>query len=549
MKKKSVQRRKIKKSNNTPFLLTALGILVLLIFGIFSYINNPGLVEVKGTATGNTAPSEVIVKYRKGINENDKEKIRISRKGLVKQRIDKLNSEVIKVQVGTVEEAVAEYSQNPLVEYAEPNFKAHSFSISNDASLSQQWGLFKIDAAEDNNQSAWDLNTGSSSVKIAILDTGIEESHSDLAGKVVGSFNFTTTMNATDLQGHGTHVAGIVAASTNNGSGVAGTGYNSVLLNGKVLADDGSGYHSWIANGIIWAADQGAQVINMSLGGTSSSITLQDAINYAWNKGSVVVAAAGNSSSTVESYPGAYPNVIAVAATDINDLKASYSNYGSWVDVAAPGSSIYSTYKGNSYASMSGTSMATPFTSGVAALIWSKGICSTNSCVRDQIEKTADPITGTGTDWAYGRINAYKALSPLVTSTPTQPTPTPTLAPIITPTPTSTAPTTTPILTMTVSDIAMSYVRELFSQRRITTAITVLNKDSNAAISSATVNATITSPSGKVSSYSGLTNSLGKATFSLRSKELGTFTTKIVSATKLTYTYQPTITSQSIVVR
>ncbi len=544
MKKKSVRRKRIKKSNKTPFISIAVGI-ALLVIGIFSLLNKPSQVDVKGTATGNTAPGEIIVKYKKNVNEKDKESLRKTRRAQLRQRINKLNSEVIKIETGNIEQAVAEYSNNSLVEYAEPNFKAHVLGITNDQSLSQQWGLFKIDAAKSGSESAWDLTTGSSSVKIAILDTGIEESHSDLAGKVINSTNFTTTANATDLNGHGTHVAGIAASSTNNGSGVAGAGYNSVLLNGKVLADDGSGYHSWIANGIIWAADQGAQVINMSLGGTQSSQTLQDAVDYAWSKGSVVIAAAGNSSSTAESYPGAYIHVIAVAATDANDTITSYSNYGPWVDVAAPGSSIYSTYKGNSYASMSGTSMASPLTAGVAALIWSKGICSTNICVREQIEKTAEQITGTGTNWTYGRINAYKAVSPLSINTPT-----PTQAPVIpTPTPTTAVPTSAPSLTMTVSDITMSYASQLFGQRKIISVITAVNKDSNVPISSAAVKATITTPSGKITSFSATTDSLGKVSFSLRSKELGTYTTKISSVTKSNYTYQPTISTQSLLVK
>src|SRR6185436_9977063 len=127
------------------------------------------------------------------------------------------------------------------------------------------------------------ITNGNANVKVAVLDTRIESTHNDLAGKVVASSNFTTSSTVSDLDGHGTHVAGIIAASTNNAIGVAGTGYNTTLLNGKVLGDNGSGYYSWIANGIVWATDQGAKVISMSLGGSSSSQALADAINYAWN--------------------------------------------------------------------------------------------------------------------------------------------------------------------------------------------------------------------------------------------------------------------------
>lgn len=383
---------------------------------------------------------EVIVKYKTLIPEYEKEKIRKNLKTSLKQKIQGLNIDIIKIHEGTVEEKIRQYKANPFVAYAEPNFKAQAFGITNDASLSQQWGLFKINAANYIQSSAWDETISNPTVKIAILDTGIDESHPELSGKIISSTNFTSSPTNSDLVGHGTHVAGIAAASTNNGSGIAGTGYNTTLLNGKVLGDNGSGYYSWIANGIVWAADQGAQVINLSLGGTSSSLTLQDAVNYAWNKGSVIVAAAGNTGNSNLHYPAYYQNAIAVAATDENDIKASSSTYGNWVDVAAPGVSIYSTYKGNSYISKSGTSMATPFVAGTSALIWAKGLCTSNICVRDQLEKTADQISGTGTYWTWGRINAYNAVS----GTAPTPTATPTAALTNTPTPTLPAPTATP---------------------------------------------------------------------------------------------------------
>lgn len=393
-------------------------------------IINPHAANSQQTTQGVSSTDEVIVRYKTFTPEYEKEKTRKNLKTFLKQRIQRLNIDVVKIQEGTVEEKIRQYRKDPNVAYAEPNFKAQAFGVTNDTSLSQQWGLFKIDAANDAQISAWDVTTGSATVKIAVLDTGIEVSHPDLSGKVAASYNFTDSPTVSDLFGHGTHVAGIAAAATNNGNGVAGTGYNTEILNGKVLGDDGSGYYSWVASGITWAADQGAQVISMSLGGASSSKVLEDAVNYAWSKGSVVVAAAGNNGNSSPQYPGYYQNVISVAATDNNDNKAGFSTYGSWVDVAAPGVSIYSTYKGNSYALLSGTSMATPFAAGTCALIWAKGTCTTNICVREQLEKTADQISGTGTYWIWGRINAYKAVldvTPTVipTSTPTPILPTP----------------------------------------------------------------------------------------------------------------------------
>ena len=231
----------------------------------------------------------------------------------------------------------------------------------------------------------------------------------------------------------------------------------------KALDDGGSGYYSWIANGIIFAADNGAEVINLSLGGTSSSSTLLSAINYAWNKGVVVAAAAGNDGRSRKLYPAYYSNSIAVAATDSNDKKASFSNYGNWVDEAAPGVNIFSAYK-NDYANLSGTSMATPFVSGLAALLFGQNPGWSNAQVRNRIESTADRIPGTGTYWVHGRINACEAVgcasvapTPTATATPS-PIPTsistqePTLTPTATSSPESTpspSPTTTPTPTPT----------------------------------------------------------------------------------------------------
>jgi thermitase len=484
------------------------------------------------------APDEIILKYKSNTPESEKVKMHAENNAARKHRIDKLSLEVVDVPKGHRDTAIKQYKHNTYVAYAEPNFKAQAFGITDDVALSQQWGLFKIDAANQAAMSAWDITEGNQSVKVAILDTGIDSTHTDLAGKIAGSSNFTTSSTLDDTVGHGTHVAGITAAATNNGLGVAGTGYNTVLLNGKVLDDSGSGYYSWIASGIVWAADNGAQVINMSLGGSASSQALQDAVNYAWSKGVVVVAAAGNSNTNAPMYPGYYTNVIAVAATDSNDQRANFSNFGNWVDVAAPGVSIYSTYKGNSYATLSGTSMATPFAAGTAALIWAKGYCTTNTCVRTQLEQTADKISGTGSLWAWGRINAYKAVTTIVPL----PTPTNTPAPTATPTP-------TPVKSMTVSSITMSKTALFSTTSRISSVITVTNEATNTSFAMVSVKGTITTPSGSISSFSGTSGSNGKVTINLNSKEKGTFITTITGLTKSSYSYHPTVTSQSLLVQ
>jgi thermitase len=241
-----------------------------------------------------------------------------------------------------------------------------------------------------------------------------------LAAKIVARQNFSTSTTVDDIAGHGTHCAGIAAAITNNTAGIAGVGYNVSLMSVKVLGDNGSGYTSAIAQGIIWAVDNGANVISMSLGGGGGTTTFQEAIDYAWNKGVVVVAAAGNSGTSAPSYPAYYTNCIAVAASDQNDRLYSFSNYGSWVDVAAPGSA-YSTLPDNRYGMMSGTSMATPFVSGLAGLAFSiatdtNGNGKVNDEVRALIENNTDNVGITNI--MRGRINAYKTVSGS-TSTPT----------------------------------------------------------------------------------------------------------------------------------
>ena len=370
----------------------------------------------------------LIIRFQDNTPEQEKMVILSTIGGRRDRKINKINAERIKVGKNKVKENVEKIKKNKYIKYVEPDFIVTKAVVPNDNYYSLEWALPKIKA-----EGAWDVTHGSDSAPIAIVDTGIDDSHPDLAGKVLKRANFTTDPDA-DGDGHGTHVAGIVASDTNNSLGVASLGYDTKLFSVKVLDNNGSGYYSWIANGVIWAADNGAKVINLSLGGSSDSQVLRDAINYAWGKGVVVVAAAGNSNSSRASYPGYYTNAIAVAATDSSDNKASFSNYGSWVDVAAPGVSIYSTYRGD-YAYLSGTSMATPFVSALVSLVYANNPSFNNQQVRDKVEGSAEKIAKTGVYWTYGRIDACAALNCLLNVSPT---PTPTLTPTPIPTPIST---------------------------------------------------------------------------------------------------------------
>lgn len=363
---------------------------------------------------------QVLVKFKKGISEPSKHRINLKHGFEAVDEIPQLGIQVVRATKGTAKDKLREYQSESSVEYVELDHEIEAFETPNDTYFSRQWGMVKVSAP-----SAWDDSKGSATVKIAVLDTGVDQNHPDLAAKIVANKNFTSARSVDDLYGHGTHVAGIAAAITGNKSGVAGGSYSCALMNGKVLNDSGSGYTSWVASGIIWAADNGAKVINLSLGSAYPSTTLESAINYAWSKGAVIVAAAGNSGSSSQEYPAAYVNCIAVAATDQNDNKASFSTFGSWVDVAAPGVGIFSTvpnhkYKLRSsigaynYGSMSGTSMAAPHVAGLAGLVWTTPYGTSNVNVRDRIESTADTNTAGNTYSYYGleRINYDRAVSP-----------------------------------------------------------------------------------------------------------------------------------------
>lgn len=299
------------------------------------------------------------------------------------------------------------------------------FTVS-DPMVDQQYALAKMRVPD-----AWATAKGNG-VIIAVVDTGVDFTHPDLAGKFVSrGRDFVNGDNdATDDHGHGTHVSGIAAAATDNRVGVAGVAWNAQVLPVKVLNANGSGDMATIASGIAWAADNGAKVINLSLGGSGGAAVLENAVNYAWNKGAVVVCAAGNTGSSSPQYPAVYANCVSVSATDAADRLASFSTYGPGIDVAAPGHQILSTVRGGRYESWSGTSMAAPNVSGVVALIWSAHPTWTNTQVRSALENSTDPI-GAATYFGKGRVNAAKAVG-----SPTGPT--------LTPAPTSIYPTPTP---------------------------------------------------------------------------------------------------------
>lgn len=292
------------------------------------------------------------------------------------------------------------------------NVTASSVVIAtNDAFSEKQWALHRIMATE-----AWETTAGAISTVIAVLDSGIDRNHEDLIGQVIAEVNLTKSHTAGDLYGHGTHVAGIIAATANNGLGIAGLSPSCRLMNVKVADDNGFFDSMVMADGVIWAVEHGANVINISLVSTEPSREMERAVDYAWSKGVVVVAASGNYIGSRIAYPGYYASTIAVGASDSNDRIPSWSRQADWVDLVAPGMDIYSTLPGNRYGSKSGTSMAAAHVSGLAGLLFNvAGDDNGNGFVNDEIraalESGADKIDNF--KYSTGRINAAQALAVL----------------------------------------------------------------------------------------------------------------------------------------
>lgn len=370
-------------------------------------------ITLAGALQAAPAPQEarLIVKLKSGAAENSYQSSLRLRGGRERGGIAKLNARVVSVPAANASLLHGELSRHAEVEYVEPDHLAMALATTNDPLFTQgsQWHLAKIQAP-----TAWDAQTGSPTLRVAVVDSGVTASHPDLVGKVLPGYDFfANDADATDENGHGTAVAGVISPTANNALGVVGVTWNCPILPVRVLGADGSGNYSAIANGIIYAADQGARVINLSLGGTASSTTLQSAINYAWSKNCIVIAAAGNNGNNVPVYPAACTNVVAVSATDTNDVRTSWSNFGTYVDVAAPGANIMTLFGANQYAGWNGTSFSSPVTAGVAALMASANPALSNSQVVSLLTANCDDVgvAGYDVDTGFGRVNAQRAVA------------------------------------------------------------------------------------------------------------------------------------------
>jgi thermitase len=366
-----------------------------------------------------------------------------------------------------IEQLIRVYENTFLFEYVEPNYigtgggKKASFQTSQDDTyFSRQYGLYNdgtfslspaMDDADIDMELAWEIEQGDPSIIVAVLDAGLRMGHPEFAGRIwnnslemndgtdgddngfiddIEGWDFANDDNdPTDDHGHGTNVTGIIGANANNNLGYAGVDWNCKLMVCKILDQNGSGLYSWWTDAIYYAVDNGAKVINMSVGGSGFSNSMQEAVDYAYNGGVTIVACMMNENNQVSYYPAKYQNTIAVGATDASDIRAapffwsseSGSNYGAHIDVVAPGNYIYglsysSNTNYNSY--WGGTSQATPLVTGLSALLLSQDPGRTPDDIRailrdtaeDQVGDTLEDVEGFDVYYGYGRVNAHQAL-------------------------------------------------------------------------------------------------------------------------------------------
>jgi subtilisin family serine protease len=362
-------------------------------------------LTLSASAAPTIAEGRILVKPAAGLSDDKLARLLRRVGGRAKERISGIGVRIVEVPPQAERAVAAALARNPNIAFAEPDVLVEQTAIPNDPSFGEQWHLAKMQAP-----TAWDTSDGSG-VIVAVCDSGVFASHPDLNGQVLPGWNTASgNTDSSDINGHGTKVAGTIAASTNNLLGVASTAPGAKILPIRVTNDtSGSAYYSNIAKCIQWAADNGARVANASYLAAGSS-TVASAGSYMMSKGGVAMVSAGNY-NTDHGYSNS-PYLYVVAATTSTDARASYSSYGGYVDISAPGSSIKTTTSSGSYASASGTSFSSPNTAAVAALVMAANPSLTATDVLAVISSTSTDLGTSGWDvyFGHGRVNALAAV-------------------------------------------------------------------------------------------------------------------------------------------
>ena len=393
----------MEKSRRSPLRILDFAITTIVIAVLVA-----GVIPAMGQsdAESNMVAGDVIVAFEDMEMSAQKSVISTLDGATIIDRNDALNC----VLVRTDDEGVfiRHISNSASVRYATPNGVIRALHTPNDPLYGAQWGPRQISADD-----AWDIEKGGKNITIAIIDTGVDYNHEDLSDNYVniGYDWVNDDSDPMDDNGHGTHCAGIAAATMDNGKGIAGIAQVNIIAE-KMLDSTGVGTDWDLAQAITHATDHNANIISMSLGSDESSQILNDACRYAWDNGCLIVAASGNEYNRGVSYPAAYDTVIAVGATDTNNQHCAFSNWGPELELVAPGISILSCYPSDQYISATGTSMATPHVAGTAALLWSKHPGFTNQDIRDRLDQTASDLGMYGWDeyYGWGLVDAEAAL-------------------------------------------------------------------------------------------------------------------------------------------
>lgn len=363
-------------------------------------------IPVSSGAVVGWAKGRLLVAPRAGLSDAEFEKILKTHNVVPRGHFRQINTYVLELPAGVSELAAMKLlRKNRNLKYVELDMAMAPAATVNDPSFSSSWALPKIQAP-----AAWDVTNGSG-VTIAILDTGVDGTHPDLAANMVPGWNvYDNNADTSDVHGHGTSVSGAAAMAGNNGAGSAGVAWGARIMPVRIAAPDGYAYYSTIAQGINWAADNGAKVVNISYG-VSGSSAVQSAAQYLRNKGGVVVVAGGNSG--VLENTAASDSLLSVSATDSNDARTSWSTYGDFIDLAAPGLSIYAPTRGGGYANVSGTSFASPITAATVALMMSANSTLSPADIDNILKSTAVDLGTAGFDQYYGtgRIDAARAVA------------------------------------------------------------------------------------------------------------------------------------------
>ena len=400
-------------------------------------------------------PDRLILQVRPGAGDADVRGEIARQGGRIVGRADQIGLLVAELPRGKGRAARAILARSKRFKFVEPDALLEPTFVPNDPHVTDAWHLGVIDLF-----GAWDITSGSPDMPIAILDSGVDPDHPDLAGRLVPGWNFyDNNADTGDVQGHGTLVAGAAAAAGNNGIGVLGPAYVNPIMPVRVTNPDGWGLQSAIVNGLMWAADNGARVANLSFGSVHSSSAVTSAAQYFVSKGGLVTVSAGNFGNDDGSSDNLY--MVSVSATASTDVITSWSSFGSYIDVAAPGSSVWSTVSGGTYAPVSGTSFSAPVTAGVIGLIFAAKPSLTPQEAEEILEETADDLGAQGFDvmYGWGRVNAGSAVMVAQGGGEPAPDTTPPIAAITAPDESATLSGEVTIAASAVDDRAVTEVR------------------------------------------------------------------------------------------